>query len=114
MNTCHVLKKGLRIQLTALNSAIQPEDIDASGWQFHPLKRDMKDVYTVSVNGNWRLTFRFEGENAYLTLKQETTRPPGQNLLQQQAKFEDFIHEYSFERPHQALGMKCPGEFYRL
>lgn len=50
----------------------------------------------------------------HLTLKQETTRPPGQNLLQQQAKFEDFIHEYSFERPHQALGMKCPSELYRL
>ncbi|MBU6461072.1 MAG: transposase [Proteobacteria bacterium] len=53
-------------------------------------------------------------ERMHLTLKQETTRPPGQNLLQQQAKFEDFIHEYNFERPHQALGMKCPSEFYRL
>ncbi len=59
-------EKRLRVQLTALNSAIQPEDMDASGWQFHPLKGDMKDVYAVSVNGNWRLTFRFEGENAIL------------------------------------------------
>jgi hypothetical protein len=28
-----------------------------------------------------------------------TTKPPGANLLQQQAKFEDFIHEYNYERP---------------
>src|SRR5690606_14589780 len=40
-------------------------------------------------------------------------RPPGANLLQQQAKFDEFIEEYNTERPHEALQMKCPGEFYR-
>jgi putative transposase len=51
-------------------------------------------------------------ERMHLTLKRATTKPPGNNLLQQQAKFEDFIHEYNYERPHQALDMKCPGDLY--
>jgi putative transposase len=52
-------------------------------------------------------------ERMHLTLKKEATKPPGRNFLQQQAKFDDFIHEYNQERPHQALGMKYPAEIYR-
>jgi putative transposase len=48
----------------------------------------------------------------HLTLKQEATRPAGANLLQQQAKFDAFIEEFNQERPHEALGMKCPAEVY--
>ena len=51
-------------------------------------------------------------ERMHLTLKKETTRPPGMNPLQQQARFDDFIQEYNTERPHEALGMKCPAEIY--
>jgi putative transposase len=52
-------------------------------------------------------------ERMHLTLKKHTVRPPGMNLLQQQGKFDDFIAEYNGERPHEALQMKCPGEFYK-
>ncbi len=41
-----------------------------------------------------------------------TTRPTGQNILQQQAKFDDFLEEFSNEWPHEALSMKCPAELY--
>ena len=51
-------------------------------------------------------------ERMHLTLKQEATRPAGANLLQQQAKFDDFIDEFNHQRPHEALGMKCPAELY--
>lgn len=51
-------------------------------------------------------------ERMHLTLKQETTRPAGANLLQQQAKFDDFIEQFHHQRPHEALGMKCPAELY--
>lgn len=51
-------------------------------------------------------------ERMHLTLKQATTKPPAKTMLQQQDKFEDFIHEYNYERPHQALEMKKPGELY--
>ncbi len=52
-------------------------------------------------------------ERMHLTLKQETTRPPGANGLQQQARFDHFVAEFNTERPHQALDMKCPAELYR-
>jgi transposase InsO family protein len=51
-------------------------------------------------------------ERMHLTLKQETTRPPGANILQQQAKFDDFIDQFNRQRPHEALGMKYPAEIY--
>ena len=51
-------------------------------------------------------------ERMHQTLKKEATKPPARNFLQQQAKFDCFIHCYNHERPHQALNMKYPGELY--
>lgn len=51
-------------------------------------------------------------ERMHLTLKQEATRPAGQNMLQQQARFDDFLEEFNTERPHEALDMKCPAQVY--
>jgi transposase InsO family protein len=51
-------------------------------------------------------------ERMHLTLKKEATRPPGINSLQQQARFDSFVHEFNTERPHEALAMKCPAELY--
>jgi transposase InsO family protein len=51
-------------------------------------------------------------ERMHLTLKKEATRPPGMNILQQQAKFDAFVNEFNTERPHEALEMKCPAELY--
>lgn len=49
----------LRIQLTALNAATGPHDLNAPGWRLHPLNGDLKGCWALSVNGNWRLAFRF-------------------------------------------------------
>lgn len=51
-------------------------------------------------------------ERMHLTLKKETTKPPAFNFLQQQEKFDNFIHVYNQQRPHQAIGMKYPAEIY--
>jgi putative transposase len=51
-------------------------------------------------------------ERIHLTLKKEATKPAVQNLLQQQARFDDFMDCYNRERPHQALDMKYPAELY--
>jgi len=51
-------------------------------------------------------------ERMHLTLKKEATKPAAQNLLQQQARFDDFVDCYNHERPHQALDMRYPGELY--
>ncbi|NUU68342.1 type II toxin-antitoxin system RelE/ParE family toxin [Enterobacteriaceae bacterium BIT-l23] len=61
----HAVK--LQIQLTALNAAKRPEDMSAPGWRLHPLKgADFKGHWSIHVNGNWRLAFTFEGQNAIL------------------------------------------------
>lgn len=51
-------------------------------------------------------------ERMHLTLKKEATKPAGQNFLQQQAKFDEFLEEYNMDRPHEALEMKYPSEIY--
>ena len=52
-------------------------------------------------------------ERIHLTLKKETTKPAGANILQQQAKFDEFVTEYNEERPHESLEMKFPDEIYK-
>jgi proteic killer suppression protein len=56
----------LRVLLTALNQASKPEDMSAPGWRLHPLEKDLKGHWSVWVNGNWRLTFTFTGNDAEL------------------------------------------------
>ena len=51
-------------------------------------------------------------ERMYLTLKKNTFKPAAENIFQQQAKFDDFIHEYNDEHPREALQMKYPCELY--
>jgi proteic killer suppression protein len=56
----------LRLQLFALDSATNPADMNAPGWKLHRLTGPLADHWAVSVSGNWRLTFRFEDEEAIL------------------------------------------------
>ena len=56
----------LRILLTTLNLASTPADMNRDGWGWHALKGDLKGHWAVTVNGNWRLTFAFEGTDAIL------------------------------------------------
>ena len=58
----HVAK--LKRILTALDRSSGPEGMDVPGFQLHPLKGVMKGHYSVSVSGNWRVTFRFKDEQA--------------------------------------------------
>ena len=48
----------------------------------------------------------------HLTLTQHATKPASPNFLQQQARFDAFVQEYNHDRPHQALGMQVPAQFY--
>jgi len=56
----------LRIMLTTLDSAKRQEDMNAPGWRLHPLSGDLTGYYSVTVNGNWRMTFTFKGGDAVL------------------------------------------------
>ena len=56
--------KKLRTQLSALDAAAKPTDMALSGWDLHPLKGELAGHWSVSVTGNWRMTFRFAGTDA--------------------------------------------------
>jgi len=56
----------LRIQLATLDNAKGAEDINVSGWKLHSLAGGLEEHWAVWVNGNWRLTFRFDGTDAEL------------------------------------------------
>ena len=56
----------LRRQLFALDNARSPLDMNAPGWKLHPLRGELEGHWSVSVSGNWRLTFAFEGQDAVL------------------------------------------------
>src|SRR5208337_3875113 len=56
----------LRILLTTLNLASTPLDMKRDGWDWHSLKGDLDGHWSVSVSGNWRMIFSFEGEDAIL------------------------------------------------
>jgi proteic killer suppression protein len=58
--------KRLSLQLFALNRAIVPEDMNLPGWQWHALQGEFAGYWAVSVNGNWRVTYTFEGKDAVL------------------------------------------------
>lgn len=49
----------LRRILALLDVAKGPQDMNAPGYKLHPLKGDLSDHWSVWVNGNWRVTFRF-------------------------------------------------------
>ena len=56
----------LRLQLTRLDNARGPQDMNAPGWKLHPLKGALSGHWAVCVNANWRLTFAFQGQDAVL------------------------------------------------
>jgi proteic killer suppression protein len=56
----------LRSQLAALNQAKSARDLSAPSWRLHELKGDLRGYHSISVNGNWRIIFRFAGMDVEL------------------------------------------------
>ncbi len=54
----------LAIILAFLNRAKVPSDMAVNGWALHPLTGELEGYWSVKVNGNWRVTFRFVGIDA--------------------------------------------------
>lgn len=61
----------LRLLLSALNLAKEISAMDMPGWNLHPLKGDLSGHWSVKVNANWRLTFKFENGNAEIVNYQD-------------------------------------------
>lgn len=59
------LVKRITVILPALDVAQGPEDFTLPGLRVHPLKGNLQGYWSVSVSGNWRLVFRFDGQDVY-------------------------------------------------
>ena len=53
-------------QLKMLDIATAPQDMNVPGWNLHPLKGADKGHWSIWINGNWRLTFAFDGIDVIL------------------------------------------------
>jgi len=51
--------------LSALDAAESPQALDLPGYRLHPLKGDLEGSWSVTVSGNWRVTFRFKDGDAF-------------------------------------------------
>lgn len=58
--------KRLAAMLRRLNEASNAQGMNLPGWGLHPLIGRDKGHFSVSVSGNWRMTFAFEGADAVL------------------------------------------------
>jgi proteic killer suppression protein len=52
-------------QMDFLNRATQPSDMNLPGYRLHELKGERKGTWSVTVSGNWRLTFTIRDGHAY-------------------------------------------------
>lgn len=59
------LTRRLTRQLDFLNRAISPTDMNLPGYRLHELKGVRKGTWSVTVSGNWRLTFSFQDRDAF-------------------------------------------------
>jgi toxin HigB-1 len=60
----HLATKLRRI-LAQLHVSEEPDDMGGMpGWRLHALKGDRSGQWSVTVSGNMRIVFRFEGKNA--------------------------------------------------
>ncbi len=50
--------------LNQLNAATKPDDLNLPGNRFHALTGDRAGTYAVNASGNYRITFRWDGQDA--------------------------------------------------
>lgn len=56
----------LEVQLQALHTAFVIEDMDIPGWRLHTLSGDRQNLWSITVNRNWRIVFEFKDGHAYI------------------------------------------------
>jgi toxin HigB-1 len=51
--------------LSVLDSATTPQALGIPRYRLHPLRGELKGLWSVTVRANWRIIFRFEGTEAF-------------------------------------------------
>lgn len=57
----------IRLRLAALDAAETIEDMNRVGYNLHQLKGNKSGTWSITVTGNWRITFQFENGHSYIT-----------------------------------------------
>ncbi|MNH46379.1 Toxin HigB-1 [compost metagenome] len=52
--------------LAFMDQATAPMDLDIPGWRLHSLKGNLNGYWSLTVSGNWRVIFRFTGNDVEL------------------------------------------------
>lgn len=52
--------------LNALDNAYEIEDLNRPSFRLHRLKGNRQTIWSITVNGNWRLTFEFLGNDVFI------------------------------------------------
>ena len=66
--------RNIRIRLAALDTATGLEDLNLPGFELQPLGDDMKGIWTIDVNKNGRITFRFTDGDSYVVNYEDYNR----------------------------------------
>ena len=61
----HRIAERAGLVLADLDSVCKPSALDLPGYRLHPLKGNMKGFWSISVSGNWRVTFRFDNDDVH-------------------------------------------------
>lgn len=61
-------KDRIEVILSTLNVMYNLEPLSAPSYKLHPLKGDLKGLWAVTVQANWRITFEFDEntKNVYI------------------------------------------------
>jgi proteic killer suppression protein len=59
------LRESVEDILGRLDQATAPEALNLPGYRLHQLKGELRGFWSVKVRANWRIVFRFEGEDAF-------------------------------------------------
>jgi proteic killer suppression protein len=59
------LRSRIENVVAVLDAAATPADLDLPGRRLHALKGEWKGLWPVTVSGNWRVTFRIDGGDAF-------------------------------------------------
>jgi toxin HigB-1 len=51
--------------LARLDQASTPQALNLPGYRLHSLKGELRGFWSVTVRANWRIIFRFEGNDAF-------------------------------------------------
>ena len=56
----------ITLMLDAIDAAEQVKELDLPGFRLHRLKGDKRNLWSLRVSANWRITFEFENGDAYI------------------------------------------------